>query len=466
MVQGLKSLVSKLHPQLPLSPKESQRLLTALTSSFRKQLDEVYPRQAQDEDVRPKVDQGRLLKSPQHGLHTSSVAFADKHLASVLTNPLLVRDASTPKTTLNYESAKLALEQNPDNDPISVLEEYHEKGAATIAIADICLRAFIANLGKLSEDERRLKVAEIGAGRRTLKWLWASELHTTNEFVDDRKLMSALVSMLIEEDMEHFLWSWLRLDVQLGTETKSRRDPWNQRNHRYRWKDFMVRLLILHRHNRADGSSVNDMMDTWLKGVDLRLEVENSSQTNCVPLSSAGQAMIDHMFACRHLNNAWDVKRYDRCIGIIHVCDNPQKPHWAELKKANLMLSHPQRPTPLPMYQILRESFSAKPGSDKALVWDWIVRSRSSQREAARIQVRKYHLLLETARQLQDRGENEEKEWILSQIDSNFPVQAKYKDRDLKTARKPPPPTTPRHPLQGYGFSSMLDPSAPTVGAT
>ena len=117
-MQSLKSLVSKLHPQLPLSPKESQRLLTALTSSFRKQLDEAHPRQAQDEDVRPKLDRMGPVNPGYHGLHTSSVSFADKHLASVLTNPLLAKTAADEKPGVAYEKAKLELEQNPDKDPI------------------------------------------------------------------------------------------------------------------------------------------------------------------------------------------------------------------------------------------------------------------------------------------------------------------------------------------------------------
>ena len=37
------SLASKIHPQLPLTPRESQQLLNLLTTSFRSHLDREHP---------------------------------------------------------------------------------------------------------------------------------------------------------------------------------------------------------------------------------------------------------------------------------------------------------------------------------------------------------------------------------------------------------------------------------------
>ena len=39
----LSTLASKIHPQLPLSPRESQQLLSLLTQSFRAHLDREHP---------------------------------------------------------------------------------------------------------------------------------------------------------------------------------------------------------------------------------------------------------------------------------------------------------------------------------------------------------------------------------------------------------------------------------------
>lgn len=43
----LKSLISKIHPQLPLNARESDQLLNILKTSFRKHLDVVHPTEEQ-----------------------------------------------------------------------------------------------------------------------------------------------------------------------------------------------------------------------------------------------------------------------------------------------------------------------------------------------------------------------------------------------------------------------------------
>ena len=213
VVQGLKSLASKLHPQLPLSPKESSRLLTALTSSFRQQLDAAHPRPVSDEKDRPKLEDGATPKTGNHGLHSSSAALADKHLASVLTNPLLTRRDGAKKPTLDYTTAKIDLQKNPAKDPISLLEDFSDKGAATIPIAVLCLETFQKLLDNLDADKRRNQIVQTEAGKRTLLWLWKSKLYETDAFVDDKRLVEVMVPIVIEEGFENYLWEWLKLDM-------------------------------------------------------------------------------------------------------------------------------------------------------------------------------------------------------------------------------------------------------------
>lgn len=448
-MQGLKSLASKLHPQLPLSPKESHRLLTALTSSFRKQLDEAHPWQARDDDSRPATASEPAATPGHHALHTSSVAFADRHLASVLTNPLLAKANGGNQATLNYDSARQELEQHPDKDPISLLEKYQQKGAATVPIADLCLRTFLASLEELPEDIRRKRVVEYRAGVRTLRWLWHSDVHKTNAFVDDRKFIGALVTMLIEEDEEQFLWSWLRLDARLGTPTQKPAAPpmWNA-NHVWRWKDFMLRLIILRRHQNDDGASMNAVLKTYFKAVDLHLAISKDRTRNFLPLGASVNAINNRIFNNRSLNQAWDVKLYDRYIETMDLSEDHNHPHVSEYKKAILKLVHPRHPSPLPMYTCVREGFSAEPTSPKRWIWRYFTKDRREKTNAPGIKTFHYYQLLETARQLELLGRTEETGWMVSQIRSIFPERSRYLKENMKKAHVPPPnPSKPVHPL-------------------
>jgi hypothetical protein len=105
IAQGINKWLDSLHRQVPLTGRESQRLLNALTNSFRKQLDEAHPTKAQEDLVsvsRPTSSKllarvqstERPAKSPNGSVHTTSaVESADRHLASVLTSPLMMGPA-------------------------------------------------------------------------------------------------------------------------------------------------------------------------------------------------------------------------------------------------------------------------------------------------------------------------------------------------------------------------------------
>jgi hypothetical protein len=450
VVQSLKSLVSKLHPQLPLSPKESQRLLTALTSSFRKQLDEAHPRQAQDEDVRPKLDRFGPLNPGHHGLHTSSVSFADRHLASVLTNPLLAKTAADEKPDAAYEKAKLELERNPDLDPILLLEEYQEQGTATIPLANLCLRTFQASLFDLSNDVRRQKVANVKAGLRTLRWLWGSGFYASQSFVQDRKFMGAMVSMLMEEGEEQLLWDWLRIDLRhrffptTQNCTYANQGP----NLVFRWKDFMLRLLIMKHLDENDLASMNHVLDTYFRAVDIHLELKPEFPNNHLPLNASANAIEGWIFRLRHEKQVWDVQRYDKFINTLHLIHSSGwDQHWLNFKIAKLQLTHPKRPTALPFYKCLKSSVVAAPGSSRARVWQLFTKGREYQSKKSGIEQSPYVLLVESARLLQSQGHQEEAEWLVSEIRNLFPDEKHRVDKNMQQGFNPQKFNPPSHPL-------------------
>lgn len=189
---------------MPLSSKESQRLLTALTSSFRRHLDEVHPPANAPNDKKTTTATPGSPRISTHAIH-SSASYAEKHLASVLTNPLLANPLGGK--ILDYSSAKLYLSQNPQKDPIELLEKYHKDGAANVQIAELCLETFVSRLEGLSEEQRAARFHEVEPGRRTLLWLLQSEHFEAPDFVDNVKFVGLLTHSLMIEGQEDKLVS-------------------------------------------------------------------------------------------------------------------------------------------------------------------------------------------------------------------------------------------------------------------
>jgi len=197
---GFKSFADKLHAQLPLNQKESSRLLTALTSSFRKQLDEAHPTRAPDESS-SKSAFGSGSPVIKQNLH-SSAALADNHLASMLANPLLAQRTAQTKAEKDYLAAKSALEKNAGKDPVKLLEEYQEVNRANVSIAYLCLLTFHNSIKDLPEEARKKARDSIQPGRRILLWLLRTRQHDTTRFAQNTHFQRLLFFSACKENLE------------------------------------------------------------------------------------------------------------------------------------------------------------------------------------------------------------------------------------------------------------------------
>ena len=127
--RALGTLAKKLHPQLPLTPRESQQLLNLLTSSFRSHLDAAHPVHTTEKShqsvVRKTVDSGDKDHVPFHA--RSSSALASQHIDAVLSNPLF----AVKPTRRGAASAASELLQ----DPVAWFVNEIAAGNATLAKA-------------------------------------------------------------------------------------------------------------------------------------------------------------------------------------------------------------------------------------------------------------------------------------------------------------------------------------------
>lgn len=188
--RALSVLASKLHPPLPLSPRESQQLLTLLTTSFRAHLDREHP--VETEAVGPQVP-----VSHQHAI--SSRVFASQHIDSILSNPLLARN---PRRRGSHSTAIDALA-----DPLNWFLDEIATGTADLKKATLCLDLFHSPQARTSPQNVKAPATTIAT------WLQSSGLETSKEFaqsllVRERTSLGPLLPMLLAEDNLAPVWRW------------------------------------------------------------------------------------------------------------------------------------------------------------------------------------------------------------------------------------------------------------------
>ena len=427
IAQGLSSIASKLHPQLPLTSKESQRLLTALTTSFRQRLDEAHPRlSGKDEQLQAR--KGADVKNGTQNLHSSSAAFADRHLASVLTNPLIAKSDDEKKPELDYATAKVTLQKNPSKDPIKLLEEYQEKGTATIPIAVLCLETFRESIASLPAEKQQEIVVQTGAGRRTLLWLWKNKLHETNAFADDQKLVDIMSAFVCKEGFEDYLWDWVKIDMALGDQTQDRYTASIKNVHYcYRWKGHIIRAIVAEKLKSSHDHAADSALHAMFRACDLKRAAMARHSRHWIPLGAAGiflyRALATPIFG-RWGNT--DPGLYDRFVESIDLCWDG-KPLFAEFTKAQLLLAHPSSPSPLPALGFLKRLLLYQPleGSESLL------EIFQSPRNLGGAQLR-FNFMIRTAAQLQDDGRTSDADWVIAEASRLFPDLSRYIAKDLQ----------------------------------
>lgn len=182
-----RSLVSKIHPPLPISPRDSHRLLALLNSSFKQQLERYHP--------------------------TCIERDAGLHLRSLLSNPLFQAKPSD-KLRLSVSGRRkgeqaLDVLQNLVKRPADIFKEQMHAGRANLDMAKLCLRAEQRNC-LASPIELGDALSSSGIGSLILEWLWASGLESSRAFVADWDFVSSLVPFLVAEKQQNRIFQWLQ----------------------------------------------------------------------------------------------------------------------------------------------------------------------------------------------------------------------------------------------------------------
>lgn len=191
-ISGLRYLTSKIHPPLPLSPRESQQLLSLLNASFRQQLDREHP--------------NHLSKK---------VGIADNHFRSILSNPLFTNSRIRPQSSASLKSSQPGNSfeklQHLVSNPMDHFKQQVAEGAANLETARQCLRACLRNWTALQRDETIKAHGPTKVCGPILHWLWSRGSHQSLEFLEDKKFLALLMPFLVLEGRKQVIRQWLQM---------------------------------------------------------------------------------------------------------------------------------------------------------------------------------------------------------------------------------------------------------------
>jgi hypothetical protein len=243
----------------------------------------------------------------------------DLHMSSILTNPLLAG--------VQEEGKRIS-----GNDPMVIFEKAVSKGMMDMKCATLCLIAKKNEIIQSSVLSVQQGMNESGAGRKVLKWLWASGTTNDNSFMMDTKFSNILMEFIVAEELQEAAWTWIRRAVR---ECRSLSDVGQLATAR---KEMTWPLFSL---VKAEASSANGLDAAYIC---------LSRAAGYLKGMTASQMRIFLGPTGRYLSYATGVSRADRpppaesafdsFLSLIPVITSNTEYHFAHLN-----LHHPNHPT-------------------------------------------------------------------------------------------------------------------------
>ena len=384
---GLRSLIAKLHPPLPLNPRESQKLLNLLTASFREQLNLQHP---QDYSQRP--------------------CPADTHIHSLLSSPLLKGRKSTERFERSTErnTPKPNMLEEVQSSLIAPMEFFDAQvaaGQATIDTAKNCLRTQLANTTIYKEVmPGGLPPSNSEALASILNWLWSSGMEHSLEFVHDHQFVRLLMGFVVSEGKQRHFWQWLERAAIVHREHETLQGKPD--NDLIRSIAHLVQAYL--HENLKTKSDLNIAMAIFLKALSL-LDMKLFPCYN--KLLKAPASYLSRRIMDRDLQVILDVTLYDRLVEKVKVWSKGE-----DMVLARLRLSHPVNPDPSPALRYIRTTIESTPKFTSTSKKSFVL------------------LCLNTAKVLLEEQRYEDASWMIQTIQDNF---TKEIGETLSTVKRP-----------------------------
>ncbi|KAI8937259.1 hypothetical protein NX059_006468 [Plenodomus lindquistii] len=331
----LSSLSSKIHPQLPLSPRESQQLLNLLTTSFRAHLDREHPLPALEENA-PKQRKPVTSRNAPSMHAASSYASATRHIDSILTNPLF---AVKPRRR-GSESAAVDIMK----DPMAWFVDEIATGAATLPKAAICLEMLQSSTTEPSQ------IPTLGKSPAKIfsDWLQNSGLDASRQFVEMScsrtkiiLFLRRLMTLLVAEGEVAGPWRWfIRSSEQRAKETGLAAE---------KTANFQKNVLFELTFAQAN-TSLNKGIATFMQAYRISENVVGSHAA----LRPAGGILVKLITSNK--SETLDPEPYQQFLESTHRWTGT----WAPAAQAMLWLHHPTEQSALPGLRYIRDPGTAE----------------------------------------------------------------------------------------------------------
>ena len=196
-----KTLINKIHPPLPLTPRESQILLLRLNSSFRQRLDQRHP-----------IEEG-------HSTH--------EHVQSILTSPLFLNDpfasGMSNRHALVQDVRMMHRNGRSAQNPTKAMKDAVSQGRATLeTMTDLLIQQLAQSSAAESPP---VSMKESRAGSTVLHWLWTSGMSRSLRFLRDHRFMEIVIQFLVAEGLHGSVRTWLDASKEKLAHAKAVDDP-------------------------------------------------------------------------------------------------------------------------------------------------------------------------------------------------------------------------------------------------
>ena len=330
-VLSLRHLASKIHPPLPLSPKDSQKLLSLLNASFREHLDQ------------------------EHGKGSRSNTLAtDKHFHSILANPLFILPRQQPhqqdgreyhKQTDGLASASQAID-NLMMKPMEYFSNHVAAGTASLEVAKKCLAIL-----KRSVVASKMNTTEVSpqVSSPILNWLWSSGMANSMEFLHDRSFISLLIPFLIAEGQVRHAWKWFS---RLYSEVENHKFSLNRG---YLFEDVIrmqaCLLKILLDSEIRYGTGLDGALKAFVEVVEQAKCWDVQAKRNARRILHSAGSLLVHRIMDLESTTGLEHRLFDKLLHITNL--------WSRCSSrdaARLSLVHPVSPDPYPALKYVRTS--------------------------------------------------------------------------------------------------------------
>ncbi|KAJ5467650.1 hypothetical protein N7475_005402 [Penicillium sp. IBT 31633x] len=320
----------KIHQPLPRTPRESQQLLNALTSSFRRQLDGAYPASGNNH--------GRPLSNPESSAHAT-----DQHLQNILDNPLFritpTRPVSREPITLQSSESQRRLAE----EPMVVFDEMAAAGSVTASTINDCLKSQLL----LSRSPADMKASRAAA--RIVDWYWASDGMSRQTLLRSRSVTTSLTKFMAAEGLHNTAIQWLQMLMthDLGSQNGRLTEGLARQTFSHLLVDFIDAEACF-------GNGYTSAMAYYLGVCQMHFQSPSSHKSRKPMLLAAGAHLSRMAMEYRPSGEQVPVSVYDHFKDIVSVL-SPRS-----LLVASVAVCHPTNPDPRPFLQFVGNLSASK----------------------------------------------------------------------------------------------------------